>query len=88
LIIIRLSKTWPNIRESHLYYGRYKSLPHIAVQTDPNWISQNNYDKKHELTQKYERGEIERNGGAGNTPHKIIGGESQPNRYIKYIISL
>lgn len=85
---IRLAKTWPDIRQSHLYYGQYKSLPHISAQTDPDWVNKNNYGEKHELSKKYEAGEIERNGGAGQTNYNTINIEKIENNYTKITISL
>ncbi len=85
---IRLSKTWPDIKESHLYYGKYKSLPHTSAQTDPNWIIKNQYGEKHELTQKYERGEINHEGGAERTKYEIIDTQNHPNQYTIFTISI
>ena len=84
---IRLSKIWPNIRESHLYYGKYKSLPHISVQSDPDWLEKNEYSKKHLLTQQYEKNEIDHEGGVDNTKYVIIN-EEKNNDYTKYTVTL
>lgn len=85
---IRLAKIWPNIKESHLYYGRYQSLPHISAQADPNWIEKNNYQTKNELTKKYENGEIIHAGGAGNTDFKVIKIQNHQNNFIIYTVSV
>jgi hypothetical protein len=85
---IRLAKTWPDIKDSHLYYGRYKSLPHASAQLDPNWIKKNDYDKKHELTQKYERGEINHEGGAGKTDFTFLNSQEAPEGYTIITIAI
>lgn len=85
---IRLSKTWPDIRESHLFYGKYKSLPHQPAQADPNWIEKNKYGEKHQLTQKYERGEIEHYGGAGETKYEVLDVVQHADNYTIYTVSI
>jgi len=85
---IRLAKTWPDIRESHLYYGKYKSIPHQSVLTDPNWVSKNRFNQKHNITQKYERGEIDRDGDAGKTKFELMKTEQHLNEYTIYTIRI
>lgn len=84
---IRLSKIYPDIKESHLYYGKYRSLPHQSAQSNPNWIEQNNYTEKHQITLKYESGEVNHIGGVGNTEYTLINVDKLQD-YIKYKISL
>jgi hypothetical protein len=69
---IRLEKQWGDISLSHLYYGRYKSLPHTPVQSDPNWIQKNNYGEKHSLTQKYQSNELKSDSGVNNIRYNVI----------------
>jgi len=84
---IRLNKKFTDIKESHLYYGRYRSLPHVPAQADPNWIEKNNYNEKHTKTKQYESGEIEPESGINNVKYEIIG-ENKTDQYHKITIKV
>jgi GT2 family glycosyltransferase len=72
---IRLYKQFPSISSSHIYYGKYKSLPHKSMQSLPDWIEKNNYGEKHTFTTKFLNNEVESKSGINNVKFDVIHSE-------------